>query len=167
MPYRCSVCLVLILGFLGLAGCVSDRDISNDPHFPTGFKVGAVYRIVVPTAASVYHKPFGEFIMLIGPFDGRPLPRSGKPGGLVTDYQTFEVLPVGTQIRITQIRRFYAYLDVGSETTIGAIMASGPHEGMAANIDKICRNVTYPDMSNGLLVRDPSILAEEPAKAAQ
>jgi len=49
MRTRPSFACFFILGFVALfCGCDSVRDVSHDPHYPTDYKVGVVYRAKQP-----------------------------------------------------------------------------------------------------------------------
>jgi hypothetical protein len=101
---------------------------------------------------------------ITGVADSDSLPPPEKPA-LMSPYKTYEMLPVGTQIRVVKVHRFFAYMDVGSMELIDAKMASGPHQGTDVKIDAICKTVDSPTLDKGLLVRDRDILSEMPTKS--
>jgi hypothetical protein len=126
--------LILLAGPLVLNGCVSDRDIANDPRYPSDFHENTVYYAKVPLTLAVYHGTFPAFVKITGVAGSDELPPPEKPG-FMKPYATYEILPVGTPIRVVKIHRFYAYLDVGSSEIINAKMVSGPHQGTDVGIE--------------------------------
>ena len=157
--------LGLIVSVLFLGGCVSDRDIAKDPRYPSDFRENTVYYTKVPLILAVYHRGWPAFTEITGVAGSdSSVPPPEKPD-LISPYRTYEILPVGTQIRVTRIHRFYAYLDVGSMELIDAKMASGSHQGTDVKIDAICRSIDSPTLDKGLLVRKPDILSETPPKS--
>jgi hypothetical protein len=66
MPVRLAK-LILVLGVLVLtAGCVSDRDIADDPRYPTGFRENTIYYTKVPLVLAVYHGGWPSFTEITG-----------------------------------------------------------------------------------------------------
>jgi hypothetical protein len=155
---------ISVIGLLLLAGCVSDRDIANDPRYPSDFRENTVYYTRVPLILAVYHGGWPAFTEITGVADSASAPPPEKPR-LMSTYRTYEVLPVGTPIRVIRIHRFYAYLDVGSSANIDAKLASGPHQGVDVMIDSICKHVDSPTIDRGLLVRNRDILGDPPPKS--
>jgi hypothetical protein len=156
--------LIAAFGILILTGCVSDRDIANDPQYPSDFRENTVYYTRVPLILAVYHGGWPAFTEITGVADSNSLPPSEKPRFMST-YKTYEMLPVGTPIRVVGIHRFYAYLDVGSTAYVDAKLASGPHQGVDVEINAICKTVDSPTIDRGLLVRNRDILSETPPKS--
>ena len=100
-----------IIGFgilsILLCGCVSN--VSNDPRYPTDYKVGAVYRLKEPVVVDKAGLTvFGTYSSLIL----SRLGESGKPDS-VAEYEEWPderkkfiagIAPVGTLIRITEVQ---------------------------------------------------------------
>ena len=158
-------CWILLGGAIIFSGCVSDRDIANDPQYPSDFKEDTVYYTRAPLILAVYHRGWPAFTEITGVADpNSSLPPPDKPHDIST-YKTYELLPVGTQIRVTRIHRFYAYLDVGSIEFVDSKLASGPHQGTDVKIDAICKIIDSPKVdTGGLKVRNRDILSELPTK---
>lgn len=149
-----------------LSGCISDRDVANDPKYPSDFKEDTVYYTRVPLVLAVYHRVWPAFTEITGVANSESsLPPNDKPHD-ISNYKTYELLPVGTQIRVVKIHRFYAYLDVGNMDFVDAKLVSGPHQGTDVKIDAICNIVDSPNIdTGGLKVRNRDILSEEPPKS--
>jgi hypothetical protein len=100
---------------------------------------------------------------VVGPTKANPLPEPKPPGSVWKNYQSYDLLPVGTEIQITEICVFYAPVDVGREEILGAKIVAGRFAGQRIDIKGICRQVPFPSINygNGLLVRDGAILEEE------
>jgi hypothetical protein len=155
--------LISAVGLLFLAGCISDRDIANDSRYPSDFRENTVYYTKVPLLLAVDHGAWPAFTEITGVADSASLPPPEKPR-LMGTYKTFEILPVGTPIRVVRIHRFYA-MDVGSIAYIDAKLVSGAHKGVDVKIDAICQVVDSPTIDRGLLVRDRDLLSEIPPKS--
>jgi hypothetical protein len=155
--------LILGAAILILTGCVSDRDIANNPQYPSDFRENTIYYTRVPLVLGVVHRSFPASTEIEGVADSDTPPPPDKPQSL-SPYKTYELLPVGTPIRIVRIHRFYAYMDVGSSMIIDAKLLSGPHQGVDVNIDSICNKVDSPTIDKGLLIRNRDILSDVPPK---
>jgi hypothetical protein len=150
-----------MVGTIALGGCFSERDISNNPEYPTDFRLNAVYRAQKSLVVHIYHGPFETALEVLSVGDASDVPESHPKTGIIRDFEIFYLLPAGTEIRITMIHRFWAEMDVGSRTVIRAEILSGTYNGLAVNIDAICHRISSPTIDKGLLVRNREILAEK------
>jgi hypothetical protein len=152
-------CLILAIGGAFLSGCASETNISGNQAYPTDFKTGAIYRTRVPLIACLQHGPFETFIRAERTTDPSDVPVGSFPTG-GGNYETYELLPTNSQIRITKVTRFWALFDVPSSMIIGAKMETEPHRGMEVVLDPICKTAASPTIDKGLLVRDRTVLEE-------
>jgi hypothetical protein len=149
--------LILLLSILG--GCISVRDISGDPQYPTGYKKGAVYVLKKPT--------HGEVITWEWALIGQPKRINAVRLVSETDYEwlhkrsqfEWDEIPSGTRILITDIVREWTF-ELGTRFHFGAKFISGPYENRMANIEFICKGQLVNQES--LLIRDPEYLEEVP-----
>jgi hypothetical protein len=111
----CSACLLF-------AGCtVTDRDVSNDPHFAVGYRPGAIYRLVQPV--NVLELRGGYDLKLIPVGDVRAY---GKPAGS---------LPAGTRIKILDLEHIVRAAPIQWETLVAthAEIVGGPDKNVDLN----------------------------------
>jgi hypothetical protein len=155
----------LAIGLMLLSGCVSTTDISTNSAFPTDFRLDQVYRTEIPLTIRIYHGPFSNLLQAVGPTSANPLPKPEPPGSVWKNYQSYDVLPTGTEIQITELSIFYALVDVGKQQILGTKIKSGRYAGQSIDITKICKTVSNDELNNGfgLYVRDRDILTEEPS----
>jgi hypothetical protein len=99
----------------------------------------------------------------VGPTASNPLPTPEPPGSVWKNYQSYDVLPVGTEIQITELSIFYALVDVGKQQILGTKIKSGQFNGQEIDIRKICKTVPNSELNYGfgLYVRDADILKED------
>ncbi len=142
-----------------MAGCVSETNISGNQAYPTDFHAGAIYRTRVPLIACLQHGPFETFIRVERTADPNDVPAGKFPTGS-GKYETYELIPKNSRIRVTKVTRFWALFDVPSSMVVGAKMETEPHKGMEVVLDPICKTASSPTIDKGLLVRDCTVLEE-------
>ncbi len=157
-----------------MAGCTTN--ISGDPEYPTGFKVGQVY--VLPVALhAIVHRHYGRISSyeLLTPSDyalqlrkNEDAHRRGKPAPFVSsgEEELVELL-AGTEIVVTKLE--VDHTGSGREMLLIAEFASGPFARKFADVRFVCRSEKLPggSMFGWMAVRDPRFLIEkeQPNKA--